>query len=147
MKDFGQRLLQYRRKAGMSQEDLAEKVDVSRQTLSKWETGQSLPDAEKIQTVCEVLSITPNELLNYSSKVEKSHMKETEKRDAQNIIFDLFWLAMFVCGSLIFSVLFLTTTMPAWWVPIMALLMMLVPTVLFIVKGISRLIRKLKKRK
>ena len=49
---FADNLLQLRKMNHMSQEELAEKVNVSRQTLSKWETGESVPDIEK----CKLLA-------------------------------------------------------------------------------------------
>ncbi len=44
---FKDNLMMLRKMRGMTQEELAEKIDVSRQTLSKYETGESLPDVEK----------------------------------------------------------------------------------------------------
>lgn len=46
-------LMQLRKMKCLSQEDLAEKLGVSRQTLSKWETGESLPDIEKCRLCVE----------------------------------------------------------------------------------------------
>ena len=40
-----------RRKAGLSQEQLAERLEVTRQTVSKWETGRSVPDLEKLEAM------------------------------------------------------------------------------------------------
>lgn len=45
---LNEKLYSYRKKAGMSQQELAEYLDVSRQTVSKWETGMTLPSAEKL---------------------------------------------------------------------------------------------------
>ena len=42
--DFGENLAKQRKKAGLSQEELAERLHLTRQTISKWETGASLPD-------------------------------------------------------------------------------------------------------
>ncbi len=52
---FGERLLEYRNRVNLSQEKLAEKVGVTRQTVSKWETNQSVPDFDKILPLCEAL--------------------------------------------------------------------------------------------
>lgn len=46
---FNDNLVELRKMAALSQEELAEKIGVSRQTLSKYETGESLPDIEKMQ--------------------------------------------------------------------------------------------------
>lgn len=60
---LGERLFNYRRKKGLSQEDVASKLNVTRQTISKWETDQTLPDIDKIESICELFDITTDELL------------------------------------------------------------------------------------
>lgn len=60
---LGERLFQYRNSINMSQEKLAEKIGVTRQTISKWETDQSTPDFDKIEPLCEVFGITTEELI------------------------------------------------------------------------------------
>lgn len=53
---IGQKISACRKKRGMSQEDLAERIEVSRQAVSRWETGESVPDVEKIKALCRILS-------------------------------------------------------------------------------------------
>lgn len=60
---LGERLFQYRNSINMSQEKLAERIGVTRQTISKWETNQSTPDFDKIEPLCEVFGITTEELI------------------------------------------------------------------------------------
>lgn len=60
---LGERLTELRKKANLSQEDIAEKIGVSRQTISKWELDQSLPDFDKILPLCKLYNITSDELL------------------------------------------------------------------------------------
>lgn len=60
---LGQRLYDLRRKQGLSQEQLAERINVSRQTVSKWESGQSTPDLEKLLALAEVYSLSLDELV------------------------------------------------------------------------------------
>ena len=56
--------IQYlRKKAGWSQEELADKTGVSRQAVSKWESGQSVPDLEKILLLSDLFSVTTDYLL------------------------------------------------------------------------------------
>lgn len=62
---FKDNLMMLRKTRGMTQEELAEKIDVSRQTLSKYETGESLPDVEKSRLIAEVFDVTLDELVNY----------------------------------------------------------------------------------
>ena len=62
MKNLGERLFKLRRDKKLSQEEAAEKLNVTRQTISKWETDQSMPDFDKVVPLCELYGITPNEL-------------------------------------------------------------------------------------
>lgn len=50
----------------ISQEELAEKVGISRQTLSKYETGESLPDIEKTKAIADVFGVSLDDLVNYN---------------------------------------------------------------------------------
>ena len=52
----------------LSQEELAEKIGVSRQTLSKYETGESLPDIEKCMALAEVFGVTMDDLVHYTKE-------------------------------------------------------------------------------
>ena len=67
---FADKLLQLRKMNHMSQEELAEKVNVSRQTLSKWETGESVPDIEKCKLLAEIFRVTLDDLVRYESTVD-----------------------------------------------------------------------------
>ena len=77
MSSLGERLLNLRKEKKLSQEELADKLNVTRQTISKWETDQSMPDFDKIVPLCELYGITPNELFielngDNTSKNDKS---------------------------------------------------------------------------
>lgn len=61
--NIGDKILELRKVKGYSQEDIANKLNVSRQTISKWETNQSLPDSDKIVPLCELFGISTDELL------------------------------------------------------------------------------------
>lgn len=67
---FQDNLVQLRRRAGLSQEELAERVGVSRQTLSKWESGESAPDLERAAALAEAFGVTLDGLVNYECTVE-----------------------------------------------------------------------------
>ncbi len=60
---IGQRIAQLRRAKGLSQEELAEMVGVSRQAVSKWELDQALPDAEKIVALAAALDASTDQIL------------------------------------------------------------------------------------
>lgn len=60
---LGERIAYYRKQAGYSQEALAERLGVSRQAISKWETGEATPDAERIIALAAALGISTDTLL------------------------------------------------------------------------------------
>jgi transcriptional regulator with XRE-family HTH domain len=60
---FNEKLLSLRKKAGLSQEDLAEKLDVSRQAVSRWETGETLPDAKNLLELSSIFETSIDYLL------------------------------------------------------------------------------------
>ena len=62
---FKDNLIELRKLNGMSQHELADRIGVSRQTVSKYETGESLPDIEKCKRIAEVFSVSMDDLINY----------------------------------------------------------------------------------
>lgn len=62
---FADNLIELRKYHDYSQEELAEMIGVSRQTLSKYETGESLPDIEKCKLLADVFSVTIDDLISY----------------------------------------------------------------------------------
>ena len=61
--DFAERLYTLRRSAGLSQEQLAEKLNVSRQAISKWESGASLPESDKLVAIADCFGVSLDELV------------------------------------------------------------------------------------
>jgi len=87
---IGERLLNLRKEKHLSQEEVAEKLKVTRQTISKWETDVSTPDFDKIAPLCELYGITADELLtgNISDKEERKTdaiVPENRKKKATGI--------------------------------------------------------------
>ena len=54
---------------GYSQEEVAEKIGVSRQAYAKWEKGETVPDVERCQKLAELYGVTIDSLVNYSDKI------------------------------------------------------------------------------
>lgn len=79
---LGERLLKYRTEAKMSQDVLAEKLGVTRQTISKWETDQSTPEFNKILPLCELYGITTDELIK-GEVTQFQEKKENVKQEQQ----------------------------------------------------------------
>ena len=73
------KLILLRKKSGMSQEELAEKMDVSRQAVSKWEGAQSIPDLAKILQLSELYGVTTDYLLKDSVETEEFIGKDTSE--------------------------------------------------------------------
>ena len=65
--NFSESLSKYRKATGISQEKLAEMLGVSRQAVSKWETGETQPEMANLLAICKILKVTPDELLGYES--------------------------------------------------------------------------------
>ena len=62
---FSENLVQMRKLLSITQEDLAEKVGVTRQAVAKWESGESLPDLEKSRLLADALGVSLDELVNH----------------------------------------------------------------------------------
>lgn len=67
---FGENLITLRKMNHLSQEELAEKLGVSRQTISKYETGDALPDIEKSRILAELFQVSMDDLVNYDRGTE-----------------------------------------------------------------------------
>lgn len=74
--NLSEKILKLRKMNGMSQDDLAEKVGVSRQSISKWESDQATPELEKVLLLANIFSVTTDYLLQ-PSEVDELSMKTT----------------------------------------------------------------------
>ena len=78
--ELGKQIYELRRKANLSQEQLAEKVGVSRQTISKWELGETAPDIKQAQVLSQVFGVSLDELTgNDTKEVIYEKVSTTEK--------------------------------------------------------------------
>ena len=94
---IAQKIKELRQNKNMTQEELASKLNVSRQTISKWETDVATPDAYNIIEICKLFDISTDELLN----------NEIKKKVSNNLLlFSL--LIVSVVGFIIFGILLLT---------------------------------------
>ena len=62
---FKDNLIQLRKLKRLTQEDIAEKLDVTRQAVAKWESGETMPDIEKSRQLAEILEVSLDDLVNY----------------------------------------------------------------------------------
>ena len=75
------KIITLRKQSGLSQEDMAEKLHVSRQTISRWEVGLALPDAENLRQLSQLFKVTTDYLLNdaYESDGDIPRVKNAEE--------------------------------------------------------------------
>lgn len=84
--DFSEKLLTLRKANDLTQEQLAEKLDVSRQSISKWESGQATPELEKIVTLSAIFNVTTDYLLKSSEIDDLSVKTEMLEKQQQMMI-------------------------------------------------------------
>lgn len=91
-KSLGEMISSLRKEKGMTQSELAEKMNVTDKAVSKWERNLSCPDVNSIPKLAEVLGITVEELLNAQTKKERNKIDEII-----NIVLIGVGLAMGIC--------------------------------------------------
>lgn len=78
---FAEKLKNSRKSVGLSQEQLAEKLCVSRQAVTKWESGRGIPDIENIKAISKLLDVSIDYLLDDGQNVDTTVMKEAINLD------------------------------------------------------------------
>ena len=78
---IGEKIYDLRKKKNMSQEELAQVLNVSRQTISKWETGESNPDFDKIVPLCNFFEISTDEFLRGSNPILEEKIESVSKKN------------------------------------------------------------------
>ncbi len=76
---FSERIKKEREKRGWSQTDLAEKIHVSRQSVSKWETGKNYPSIEVIIGLSDLFGITIDEMLRSDEELKEKVIRDSKK--------------------------------------------------------------------
>lgn len=66
--EIGNKIMELRKKKNLSQEELAEKVGVARQTISKWELGKTSPDIRQAKQLSKIFNVSLDELVNNDIK-------------------------------------------------------------------------------
>ncbi len=75
---IGEKISKLRIDAGLSQEQLAEKLDVSRQSISKWEMDQALPQIDKVLQICELFNISADQLIRDKIEIKTNLTKKNK---------------------------------------------------------------------
>ena len=106
---FEKKLMKLRKEKALSQEELAEKLNVTRQTISKWELGQTKPDAEKLGEIAKFFEVSTDELLNDSEDPIKSTDKTKKIDNTKRIVIIVLVLVLallIILGWAIYSLFF-----------------------------------------
>lgn len=90
---FGKNLLNARKKTGLSQEAVAEKLGVSRQTISKWETDETLPDIRQSKNLSVLYHLPLDALVDFDTEEKELEriIKNTSEETLQNIDWSKLW--------------------------------------------------------
>ena len=86
---IGKFIAECRKKQGLTQMQLAEKLNITDRAVSKWENGRSMPDSSIMLDLCEILKITVNDLLcgevvlmeNYNKKLEQNMLEMVKQKE------------------------------------------------------------------
>ncbi|MEE0509817.1 MAG: helix-turn-helix transcriptional regulator [Peptococcaceae bacterium] len=89
---LGESLAQARKKAGLTQEAVAEKLGVSRQTISKWETDETLPDIRQSKKLADLYQVTLDELVTFDLEVQE--LTEMIDRVSDEVVEKVDWTAV-----------------------------------------------------
>lgn len=119
---FKETLTNLRKSKGLSQEQLAEELNITRQTVSKWETGQSTPDIEYLSKISNFFDVSTDYLIKgecpteYGSKSDKKECTDMSKRESYQWCF-YFGFAMFLIslsGIIVFVICSAFKPITAW---------------------------------
>ncbi len=111
---IGKFIAQRRKRANLTQVQLAEKLNITDRAVSKWETGKAMPDSSIMLELCEILEITVNDLLcgevvtmdNYNKELEKNlieMVKQKEQADKRLLTFEI--VIGVLCITIMFSLI------------------------------------------
>ena len=105
--EFNEKLQELRKQKGLTQEELAEKLYVSRTAISKWESGRGYPNIESLKAIAKFFSVTVDELLSSDEilTIAEENQKQTEKH-FRDLAFGLLDICM---ALLLFLPLFATS--------------------------------------
>ena len=94
--EIGNRIRKYRKESGLTQEQLAEKIGVTKSRVSNWEQGINRPDADIIGNICRALNVSPSDLLDvhltddelnaHEKKVIRAYRNKEDLQQAVDIL-------------------------------------------------------------
>lgn len=140
---FGEKLKEEREKRGWSQTELAEKIYVSRQSVSKWETGKNYPSIEVIIELSDLFEVTIDELLRSDEELTEKVIQDSKQLAHPK--WKAFFDSLFLLGVLLilakFAMLVLNSLvgMDLWIIEgkMMKILVNVVPIACMVIGGLS----------
>ena len=84
---FNEKLIKLRKASGLSQEELGDKLNVSRQTISKWELGETTPEMDKLEELSNLFEISIDELVK-DNAIPNTIIKEIDQRKVESLYKD-----------------------------------------------------------
>lgn len=113
---IGKFIAEHRKKKNLTQQKLAEKLNITDRAISKWETGKGMPDSSIMMELCNILEISVNELLsgevikmeNYNKKAEENLLEMAKKEEIQNKKMMMYECVIGCLSSITFLVLMFT---------------------------------------
>ena len=144
---IGKFIAECRKKANLTQVQLAEKLNITDRAVSKWETGKSIPDSSIMLDLCDVLKINVNDLLsgevvsmeNYNEKLEQNlieMVKQKEEADKRLLSMEIFICVLVTVSffSLVFVASFVSM---ATWLRVLLIIFGLIPFLIGIIYGLK----------
>jgi len=116
---LGEKILNMRKARGWSQEELADRAGVSRQAVSRWESGSAKPDADKIIILCDLFGISADYLLrdNYAGERTAGTAAQTGSADPVNIRRKIQKVYAAVSAAALFVMMIISSAFPMTYVP------------------------------
>lgn len=122
MNTIGERIYELRKQSNMSQGELADELDVSRQTISKWENDSSLPELDKIIRLCEVFDVSSDYILRGVADIgEEAEEKEPTVIKEKTVIIEKATdiKTLFATGLLINAMFFVFLYPKKFYIPLL----------------------------
>lgn len=135
---FKDNLINLRKEMGMSQEDLAERLDVSRQTIYKWETGQNFPEMDRLVEISKVFNCSIDDLIKKEIKITSRVQLDDYFKKYNKIAFNIaFGVGLVIAGVATMLLLFILLNNNST-IPIISLFIAIgISVMVFIINGIA----------
>jgi len=106
--DLGKKIMTMRNEKNLSQEQLAEKLNVTRQTISNWENGKFYPDIDSLVNLSKFFNVSLDDLLSYDDKVldylkDSTDIVKSNKNILYAVLLNILLIIAFIIVGIIFN--------------------------------------------